>query len=180
MWGLKSLYLKDFQAHSITYYTIFTPFHIQLHLFSNFSISKNSVSSVTWQYKSIVICNVPCPKSFCNVLGFMPHSIALVAKVCRSVCNVKGEKSIPALFMFWITNCIHWLIKNCCVGWLFFVTKTRFWNSSFAVLPFRIISDWWTSCRRIWQSPQPEKSYCHRKRRQKSVKRRKRQNDCKG
>ena len=45
---------------------------------SNLLISDMSVSSVTWQYRFIMILTLECPKITCTVLGFMPRSICLV------------------------------------------------------------------------------------------------------
>lgn len=52
------------------------------------AISSLSVSSSTWQYKSIVICSELCPNSFCKVFGRIPFAIQFVAKVCLKQCGV--------------------------------------------------------------------------------------------
>lgn len=51
-------------------------------------ISSLSVSSSTWQYKSIVICNELWPSNFCKVFGRIPFAIQFVAKVCLKQCGV--------------------------------------------------------------------------------------------
>ena len=69
-----------------------SPLYNLLHHFYTISamidISSLSVSSSTWQYKSIVICNELWPSNFCKVFGRIPFAIQFVAKVCLKQCGV--------------------------------------------------------------------------------------------
>ena len=56
------------------------------------AISSLSVSSSTWQYKSIVICRELCPNIFCNVFGRIPFAMQFVANVCLKQCGVNRAK----------------------------------------------------------------------------------------
>ena len=50
------------------------------------SISFCFSSSVICTYRFIVMPILECPSIFCNVLGIIPPSIHLVAKVCLNTC----------------------------------------------------------------------------------------------
>ena len=113
---------------------------------SNLLISDMSVSSVTWQYRFIVILTLECPKITCTVFGFMPRSIHLVANVCLSVCGVNGLKfscssAIRSQMIFITRSVSFWL-----TGAFLVVTNTKSLNSSDAFLPLASISAFQSFC----------------------------------
>lgn len=59
------------------------------------------VSSNTWQYKSIVICNELCPNNFCSVFGFIPFAIQFAANVCPYGI-IRTNRKTPYYFCWWI------------------------------------------------------------------------------
>ena len=87
---LKFLYFTGFPR-----FMVLTEYHIEYHgdefrikFYTTFnasatkSISLCFSSSVIWTYRFMVIPMLEWPKIFCRVLGFIPPSMHLVAKVC--------------------------------------------------------------------------------------------------
>ena len=98
----------------VTYQSTYQFFQTTLRDDAIISISLCFSSSVICTYRFIVMPILECPSIVCNVFGFIPPSIHLVANVCRNTCM--ENLGIPIL-----SHCL-----NSMVSYVLFLTGVPF------------------------------------------------------